>query len=132
MPCPMHLLRTRGRPLVWLASLALLVLALAPALSQSLGGASRTAWIEVCSAAGMRLVASGAPSAPGDDDTAWLNPLAHCPGCGNHLPAWAPPPALARVAVEPAAGDALPRAFLAAPHTLPVWRSAQPRGPPQA
>ncbi|MEI6028172.1 MAG: DUF2946 domain-containing protein [Betaproteobacteria bacterium] len=125
--------RFAQRPFVWLALMAMLALAVLPSVSHALafarGGSS--AWAEVCTPQGMRMVAvdagrqtdSGAPM-----QAAAM--LEHCALCalGGGAPAL---PASETAALRLLTGShILPWLFLHAPRTLHAWRSAQPRGPP--
>ena len=113
--------------------MALLLVTLAPALSQPLGVAGDRGWVEVCSAAGSRWVpADTAPDEP-IPASSGEHLLDHCPCCHLHVdsvvPASAPWPALL---LPPGLAEARPSAFLHAPRTLHAWVSAQPRAPPAA
>ncbi len=108
-------------------------LALLPTLSHALaharGGAS--AWAEVCTPQGVRLVAldserAADPAAP----VQAAGHLEHCPFCALGADTVALPPAPAPDVAMPAGRALLPPLFLQAPRTLFAWRSAQPRGPP--
>ncbi|MEI2678917.1 MAG: DUF2946 domain-containing protein [Burkholderiaceae bacterium] len=113
----------------WMAVLAVLMAALAPAISHALGTTGATSWTEVCTAQGSRWVqedgARGGDPAPGAQHA-----FEHCPYCSFHSHEVGIPPAPLRAlpASEPA--PAVPQAFLAAPRTLHAWLSAQPRAPP--
>lgn len=125
--------RSFRRLTTWLAALALLLVTLAPALSQALGVAGDRAWVEVCSATGSRWVSTdAAPDEPMPASSA-KQLLDHCPCCHLHVdsvvPASAPWPALQW---PPGLGEVRPSAFLRAPRTLHAWVSAQPRAPPAA
>jgi len=110
----------------WIAILAMLMVALAPAISQALGAAGQRAGIEVCSSSGPRWVESD----PGPAEPAPHLVFEHCPYCSLHVDSMLPLPAAAPSALALRLRDALPLAFLAAPHRLYAWVSAQPRGPP--
>ena len=126
----MQLRRLTRRFASWIAVLAILMSALAPAVSHALGTAGTASWIEVCTSQGSKWVQSndepGGDSAPGAEHA-----LEHCPYCSIHPNAVGIPPA--PLQALPAAGlaHAVPQAFLAAPRTLHAWVSAQPRAPPQ-
>jgi len=112
----------------WIAVLAVLMAALAPAASHAVGSQGAASWVEVCTAQGSRWVQNdaGGDSIPGAEHA-----LEHCPYCSIHPNAVGIPPA--PLQDLPAAGlaHAVPQAFLAAPRTLHAWVSAQPRAPPQ-
>lgn len=130
----MHALRRRQPVLAWIAILAVLAMALLPAVTHALTHlrGDNATWVEVCTPQGMRLV-SLASSEPAPADPVPLQAaghLEHCPLCtlSQQLPALPPAdiPALPLLLEA----QARPRLFLHAPHTLHAWRSAQPRGPP--
>ncbi len=108
-------------------------LALLPTLSHALAGRN-TAWAEVCTPQGTRLVALD--GAQRSDIAGRGVPmkvqshLEHCPYCALQAPALGLPPAATSVLQPPLLAHAVPALFLHAPRTLFAWRSAQPRGPP--
>lgn len=114
----------------WVAILAVLMAALAPAVSHALGTRSASSWVEICTAQGATWVQ---PAALADDDSsapAAAHTLDHCPYCSIHADTIGVPPASSGHLPDTALAHAPPAAFLAAPRTLHAWRSAQPRGPP--
>jgi hypothetical protein len=119
--------------LTWTAALAVLLAALAPAVSQWLLAQHSPGvnWVEVCSASGTRWVAVGEAPADGDSGGAGLHGQSHCPACVlQHLDMDLPPqPAV--VAVLPLGPHSVPHLFLHAPRTLAVWDHAQARAPPR-
>jgi Protein of unknown function (DUF2946) len=120
----------RSRLLIhWIAILAILMAALAPAISQALGSGSGRSWVEVCTVAGAKWVAldESAKDAPAPAKPAFE----HCPYCSLHVDGWAPASGKSNVGLS-LQGDLQPTAFLQAPRTLPTWVSAQPRAPPAA
>lgn len=128
--------------LVWTALLAMLAMALLPALSHALTRAvgADVAWVEVCTAQGMRLVAlPGGPAAPGDSAAQTLAPepaplqaaahLEHCAWC-TLAPDQAPPPALPADGLRwPPPGLPWP-AVAVSPAKAPDHHLPLPRGPP--
>lgn len=122
-------LRTR-RFAAWLATFAILLAALAPAVSHAMtavrGGAS---WVEVCTATGPALVKVAGEQAPVKDSAP--SHVDHCPFCSTHAGAAGLPPAAAALPVATGA-HALPELFLRAPRPLFVWAAAQARAPPAA
>ena len=126
----MHLRRSSRLFTSWLAVLAILMVTLAPSISQALGGKYGASWVEVCSTVGSKWVqADGGATepAPASSDAHLLE---HCPYCSLHANAIALPPAARGLTGAPALSHAVPTAFLAAPRTLHAWVSAQPRAPP--
>lgn len=114
----------------WIACCALLLAALAPAISQALQGSAGPGWGEICSVAGSP--APAADDAAGNSGSERDGPHAfeHCPYCSVHAPGLGLPPARAADLTLPAVTHALPALFLAAPRTLFAWVSTQPRAPP--
>jgi hypothetical protein len=114
----------------WIAVLAILMAALAPAVSPALGTTGAASWVEVCTAQGSKWVqadaGTGGDSAPGAEHA-----LEHCPYCSIHPNAVGIPPAPLQALPAAELAHAVPLAFLAAPRTLHAWVSAQPRAPPQ-
>lgn len=123
--------RASRRLCAWIATLAVLMAALAPAISQAVGARGAATWIEVCTAGGSRWIASD-PAAPAGEAPApgLEHALDHCPYCSLHAPLADLPPAPAAALPDPGLDHVLPRAFLQAPRTLHAWRQAQPRAPP--
>ncbi|MDB5805399.1 MAG: hypothetical protein JWN73_2721 [Betaproteobacteria bacterium] len=124
-------LQTRTRRFAaWLATFAILLAALAPAVSHAMaavrGGAS---WVEVCTATGPALVKVAGEQAPVKDSAP--SHFDHCPFCFTHTGAAGLPPAVAAVPVVTGA-TALPELFLRAPRPLFAWAAAQARAPPAA
>lgn len=123
----MRLAGPTRRLATWIAALAVLMAALAPALSQALGAQQAANWIEVCSSQGTKWLA-------GDDDGTAAPKAAHafehCPYCSVHAQSLDLPPVVATVGPIAGLQQAVPQAFLAAPRTLHAWVSAQPRAPP--
>lgn len=111
----------------WIAVLAVLMAAIAPAVSHAVGSPGAASWVEVCTAQGSKWVQN---DAGGDSIPDAEHALEHCPYCSIHPNAVGIPPA--PLQDLPAAGlaHAVPQAFLAAPRTLHAWVSAQPRAPP--
>lgn len=121
---------TRHTTSIWIAALAILLAALAPAVSHALGQARGQPAVAVCTAQGMRWV-QDLPDNPAEQrDAGQL--MAHCLYCTLHGPVLDLPPAPASLVLLPALAHAVPAAFLSAPHPLHAWRSAQPRAPPPA
>ncbi len=107
-------------------------MALLPTLSHALASArGDSAWAEICTPQGMRLVAVSAD--PDESSPAPLSAAAHlehCPYCAQSAGTLGLPPAPMGVPFLPVASAEPPALFLQAPHTLHAWRIAQPRAPP--
>ena len=115
---------------IWIAMLAILFSALAPAVSHALAAASASIdTAEICTTNGYKLVkriASDSSKAPASTK----HGMEHCPFCTTHggsdVLAATPP-----VLVAPnGARDAYPSLFYTAPHSQHAWSTANPRGPP--
>ncbi|HRD98277.1 MAG TPA: DUF2946 family protein [Rubrivivax sp.] len=119
------------RPTLWIALLAILFAALAPAISHGLAAGSST-WIELCTAQGSRWIAvdTGGAEQPAGSNGLGGGHFDHCPFCHLSSPAMAPPPAHAWATRLPELRDGLPERFLSAPQAAHIWRAAQPRAPP--
>ncbi len=103
-------------------------LALAPSVSHALAaGSAPEPGSEICSTLGL-----DAPSPAGGDESGAVLHLEHCPLCTQTAHAPGLPPAQAGVPAAAPGGQALPRAFLHAPHPLFAWTRAQPRAPPRS
>ena len=123
----MQPLRTSRRPIVWLALVAVLALALMPSLARawvSSQAAQGGDWVELCTAEGTRWVQlrDGEPvqqlAMPDACDFCQLQ--AQLPVLPTAPMNWALPPVLAEA----------PTLFWQAPRRLAVWSSASSRGPP--
>ncbi|MCA0242806.1 MAG: DUF2946 family protein [Proteobacteria bacterium] len=128
--------RCHRRLSTWIALAAMLAFALVPTLSRALAFAAGngTAWAEVCTPQGLKLVSTAAADADGGGAPASapaqalsLDPCSFCSLAGAGL---APPPAVPPLVSLPLRGAAPPPLFLQAPRTLHAWASAQPRAPP--
>jgi Protein of unknown function (DUF2946) len=127
-----HLTRPLRRLTAWIAALVMLMVALAPAISQAVGASDAKAWIEVCSTAGSRWIAADATPGDPPPQPSADHLLAHCPFCHIHVDQGVPAPANAQTLLLTGLGEARPAAFLQAPRTPHAWVSAQPRAPPAA
>lgn len=110
---------------------AILLGALAPTLSHALsqpGNGKRM--VQVCTVAGMKMVAVDDAARQGKTDDASLFPAERCPFCATH----AHLPALPSSPLPPFApidgSESFPSLFFHAPRPLFVWAAAQPRAPP--
>lgn len=117
----------------WIASFAILMAALAPALAQAVsgvGGDREGRSLEVCTLAGVKHVPlAGAAADPAGDDAPMLTPE-HCPYCSVHFGAFLPVrTAAAELAVQPAR-QLVPSPYLHAPRPLLAWAVPAPRAPP--
>ena len=108
----------------------MLAFALVPTLSRAMAFASGdSTWAQICTPQGMRLVAADGADPAGAPVQAAVS-LDHCAFCSMASDGVAPLPAGTAMLPLPLRSAEPPRLFLQAAVTLPVWRSAQPRGPP--
>jgi hypothetical protein len=134
----MELFRRNRRLISWLASMAIVLNALAPAISHAMASIQDQAapWAEICSVSGTKF----APLAfdqvgsheAGNKNGSDADPSAmqHCPYCVVHAGSLA---VLTDYGFELAKTDlsySLPELFYHAPRTLFVWAASSPRAPP--
>ena len=115
----------------WIACFAILLAALAPALSHAVQRDVPAGWIEICSVTGAKLVRidDGAPS-PSESGQQPTHADTHCPYCALHVDALGLPPSAPATVNLWALSFHVPELFLLAPRPLFAWASAQPRAPP--
>jgi DUF2946 family protein len=128
----MHFKRPTRSLTAWIAMFAILLGALAPALSHALshaGSGKRT--VQVCTVAGMKMVAIDDKRDHGKAGGAKLLPGEHCAFCATHGGA----PTLPSAPLHPFgardSADHFPALFFSAPRPLFVWAASQPRAPPR-
>ncbi len=114
----------------WIAILAVLMTALAPAISHAIGARGPVTWTEICTSVGAKRVLLDVDPGSGKSVPGASHLLEHCPYCALHADGFPVPPTLPSVAPPALLGELLPPAFLHADETLSVWSSAQPRAPP--
>lgn len=113
-----------------LACMAILLAALAPAISHALSdaGQPRSLWAEICSSTGLKQVkleSATTSSVHGEPVSAFE----HCPFCQCHGGMPALPPAALDVPAY-SGSFPLPILFYQAPRPLFAWAGAQSRAPP--
>ncbi len=115
---------------VWIAMLAVLFGALAPAVSHALASTGATSMqMEICTMDGMKSVAVDSGSQPGEPVGHLMK---HCCSCSPLADPWSLLPAAhLHPAMAPAA-DRHPPLFYQAPRALFPWTAAKPRAPPAA
>lgn len=125
-------LRVFRRLFGWIALLAILGGALAPAISHMADhDRADKAVLEVCTAEGARMVTMHGDADPVKNDKPLHFSLEHCPFCIPHAGSLGLLPSSVLVFHLPADGaQYFPPLFLSAPYPLFVWASAQPRAPP--
>ena len=123
----MRAARAHRRFTSWIAALAILLSALAPALSHALAADGGASWVEICTTQGSKWIQAedGSEGAP-----ASTHVLDHCPYCSLHAPTLGLPPTGLVGPLPLQLSHEVPLAFLFAPRTLHAWLSAQPRAPP--
>lgn len=115
---------------VWVASLAILLGALAPSITHALNSLSGSAFLEVCTTVGSRFGWSVDNEASAPKSGVPVDQAHHCPFCVLHASAPGMPPApLQGLTLLPLAFH-VPELFLAAPRTLNAWTTVQARAPP--
>lgn len=113
---------------VWIALLAILFGALAPAFSQAVGPQDRLAGsMEICTMDGVRTVSldDGGTDAPPPEHF-----LKHCSYCLSHSTPPALPPPANFVIASATGAERYPPLFYQATHALFPWTAANPRAPP--
>lgn len=125
----MHRRAVSLRSICWVAVVAILMLALAPAISSVLRGANYAAWVNVCRTAPLagattEQVRPGSPEGMG-------HLTSHCPYCALHADTLPPAPHTPVIPRDVLPAFREPQAFLQAPSTGHVWRHAPSRAPPR-
>lgn len=111
---------------IWIAFLAILFSAFAPAISSAAMGSST---MEVCTSEGVRLVQVDAGD--GDDASgAFHHSMQHCAFCTTHAGAYLPPAPPSDLPIAGIGRSAYPSLFYRAPQPLHAWSAANPRAPP--
>lgn len=111
----------------WMAVAAVLMAALAPALSSALG---ESAGFAICSAAGAKAVPSG-PGTGNPSPAPSAHLFEHCPYCSLHAQPGLLPSALSAGVRLLTLDTAVPALAPAVPHARQPWVRARPRAPPQ-
>lgn len=107
----------------WIALLAILFGALAPAAAAVLAEQGAPRYMEICTAHGVERIELG-------DDGAQMPAPPHCDYCVAHCHLLAPPPPAGLMIARIAGRDFHPPLFYRAPRPLHAWMAASPRGPP--
>ena len=124
----MHAMRIRSRFATWMAILAMLASALAPAVSHAVAAWGGSTWQDICRSPDSR-VTSG-ESGERDRLATLDHAFEHCGYCALNLTALELPPTPS-LALPNGLSDTPPAAFFEAPRPLFAWSSAQPRAPPR-
>jgi DUF2946 family protein len=126
----------RNRFLVsWLACMAIVLNALAPAISHAMASVQGqpAPWTEICSVSGTKFAPLDfnlAVDGKKDRDTQPMSSMQHCPYCLTHAGSVG---MLTDIGFELAKHDlsySLPELFYQSPHPLFVWAASSPRAPP--
>lgn len=118
---------------VWIACLAILMAALAPAISHAVAAAKGAPndWMEICTITGSKMVmvdAEPAPQAPASSEHSVH--FEHCPFCLSHAGNLGLLPAIDFVLPLVSGDHVLPSLFYQSSRPLFAWAVAQPRAPP--
>lgn len=125
----MQLSRSSRSLTAWIASIAILLAALAPAISQAAYRASGDAsWLEICTAYGMERVRVDGQPDPDGDTVKGTGKL--CVYCSFFVGALPPPSAPNLMPSVPAGTDVLGTAPLEHPRPLVAWAASRARAPP--
>lgn len=113
---------------IWIAFLAILFSAFAPAIGSA---AMASATMEVCTSDGIKLIQVAANDGNGDDASgAAHHAMQHCAFCTTHAGTQLPPvPPAGMLALE-IGRSPYPSLFYRAPQPLHAWSAANPRAPP--
>lgn len=123
----MFAFRSLRHRIAWIACWAVLVGALAPAVSQCLAAVrQQPVWTDICSAGSLASV----PSKPTDRSPAGAHGGAPCAYCLTHAGSFGLPPTHWQVTLPTTAGIDVRPPTDAHPAWVAVVRAAQPRGPP--
>ncbi|RQO53478.1 DUF2946 domain-containing protein [Paucibacter sp. KBW04] len=115
----------------WIASCAILLMALAPALSHALQTKAPAGWVEVCTLAGTKWVKlDGSSTGSSEQEQPGSTSMKHCPCCANPAPSLGLPPTSSSSTPLLHLGFAVPELFLLAPRPLFAWAPSQARAPP--
>ena len=110
---------------IWIAFLAILFSAFAPAIgSAAMAGAT----MEVCTSEGIKLIEVAGDA--GDDPGAAHHAMQHCAFCSTHAGTHLPPAPPAGMLVLDIGRTIYPSLFYRAPQPLHAWSAANPRAPP--
>lgn len=114
---------------VWIALLAVLFSALAPAVSHAMSAkGSPPQWLELCGVNGIKRIQLPDDGTPKQTDL--MQHMEKCPYCAAHASPQALTPPLAFSFAVVGGHDLYPALFHQAPTPLFSWAAAKPRGPP--
>ncbi|MFV8823139.1 DUF2946 domain-containing protein [Thauera sp. WH-2] len=133
--------RSRQRLFAWVAIFAMMLSALAPAISRAMGPDENGRYfVQVCSAAGIEWVAVSAAEAEFYADVETRDDkesgkggalsLDQCPYCSAAYTTTLLPTLASPEVFSVRGGEVLPALFLVSPRPLFVWAPSHPRAPP--
>lgn len=127
--------RTLRALTAWIASFAVLLVALAPSLSYALTSQSGTLseWIEICTSSGIKRVEVELTAEQAIESLLIAKHDQHfedCPFCRTQGDTFGPAPASMVVMPSAQASSLQPTLFYQAPRPLFIWTPAQSRAPP--
>ena len=129
----MALFSKNRRIIAWLACLAILLNALAPAISHAMAAANGKSapWAQICTTSGTKFIALdlALKSDQKQDENAAMN-MDHCAYCVTHAGSFGMTASNEFVVYAPNLSYDLPQLFYHAPRPLFVWAAANPRAPP--
>jgi len=132
----MKMFRKNSRLIAFIAILAMLFGALAPAISHAMASAQGKTSIlmEICSANGNKsLLATELDiEKPADSTDSKTAPMQHCFYCVSHGGSFALLSDIPPLVIHPDLSYSLPALFYHAPHPLFAWAASNPRAPPIA
>ncbi|NHZ33427.1 DUF2946 domain-containing protein [Massilia rubra] len=109
---------------IWIAFLAILFSAFAPAIGSA---AMASATMEVCTSEGVRLIDVAASD---DASGSAHHAMQHCAFCTTHAGSSLPPAPPTGMLIVEIGRSSYPSLFYRAPQPLHAWSSANPRAPP--
>ncbi|WP_293776717.1 DUF2946 domain-containing protein [uncultured Oxalicibacterium sp.] len=128
----MKITATMHRCAAWIACLAILMAALAPAISHAMAShAAHKAWVEICTEQGSKMIQVTDHADPvSPSDSQHLGHVEHCPFCKTSAFSATLPPVVPNVlaTIEPV--HTLPLLYYHAPGGQFVWNVAASRAPP--
>ncbi|GGB99365.1 hypothetical protein GCM10007205_05850 [Oxalicibacterium flavum] len=123
--------RTMHR-IAWIACFAILLAALAPAISHALAPhTGQQAFVEICTAQGSKLIEAADQKNPeSPQPQQHTDHFEHCPFCKSNNVANGLPPTVFPLFATLQQPSHFPILFYQAPRGLFVWTTASPRAPP--
>ena len=128
---PMASRAFKSRFTALLASLAILMMSLAPAAAHALAASGKvTVWMELCSATGAKPVKLTLDAPSGEAPARLAADAAHCPFCTGHggMPDFLPGTGFVMPLAD--AQRSFPALYYAASHPLFAWATPRSRAPP--